>query len=392
MQNEFNCLILTDTGCKKENNPVHKIVEFYNENIVDGAFEFIFFAIKTEETIKKDDVFAYFHKKIARDPGQRPKSGPAAAPKPLAKQPSRDPNLRRGQLVAPAAPVAATPKAAGRPQTLVPTQPRSFSQSQGRGSIKAQPLGGEQVKTPARSLFHTEKSLATGEEEPEEPAADVGEENQEELEEESTPVLSRVARPATVKPIARPSPVLKTGGGLLKKPVVQPKKTLMGHIVNPKPPPQIDVKPNAKVMAARKVLADKHVGQAGTKKAEVQEHKGPTGVRVPASNFVRNVAEPDEEIPDLAEDDLADVIEEEQQEQQEEQKEQEEQEEEPTPDSPTLDTECEIKEDELEEHLLNHNSPPDEVEDTNFDDLDESAVLNKKGDQDSSEIHAQDYA
>jgi hypothetical protein len=62
----FDCLILQDIGCKVHNNPIHKIVEFLNEEIAKAHIPNVFFAVYNQPTELKDENFLYFHDHIRR--------------------------------------------------------------------------------------------------------------------------------------------------------------------------------------------------------------------------------------------------------------------------------------------------------------------------------------
>lgn len=58
--NGYNCLILTDFGCQIENNPINKIIEFFNTAIKKYPIKYVFFSVNNEN-------FEYFHTYIKRN-------------------------------------------------------------------------------------------------------------------------------------------------------------------------------------------------------------------------------------------------------------------------------------------------------------------------------------
>jgi uncharacterized protein (TIGR02452 family) len=76
----FNCVILSDFGCQNENNPIRKIIKFFNESIQKYNIKYVFFSVKTENdpfetkkksgagraSVKVDKNFEFYHIGIKR--------------------------------------------------------------------------------------------------------------------------------------------------------------------------------------------------------------------------------------------------------------------------------------------------------------------------------------
>ena len=70
--NNYDCLILTDFGCQQDQNPIKKIIQFFNDSIKKYPIKYVFFAVKPEKDMfseknKKDNKnFLLFHELIHR--------------------------------------------------------------------------------------------------------------------------------------------------------------------------------------------------------------------------------------------------------------------------------------------------------------------------------------